>query len=196
MSYWGCAFKLARASTKTFGPWKAIPSVLAALALWFFSLKTMTEILPAIGAAVASYALCYAGDFIWKLLVVAPVSIYGETQKEITTLREDVSALKLPRRPPSDVVKLREIRSLLLECENRDLEFLKLLARRPEFKHDELKLACQGRGLSEAEFSAAYQKFKEFGLILHIPTSAIRQYNALQINPEYKPLLLELLYAE
>ena len=94
LPYWARARAFARANTKTFSPWKALPTVLAAGARWYFwSRTTVIETLQIIAAAVSTYLLCYLVDFLWKLMVVAPAAIDLENRNAANALQHTIDRL-------------------------------------------------------------------------------------------------------
>src|SRR5258708_5732023 len=161
MSYWAEARSLAKKNTKTFTPHKAIPSALATIAQWRgFHLQPMTRALVTVGTLVGAYVLLYALEFIWRLLIEAPVAIHGKNQLELVCLREKVSALEQPKRAPADLAKLRQIKSFLVEYEDQAVarNFLGLLAQRPEYEYGEFKAAIIRNGITEEQLASVYQR--------------------------------------
>src|SRR5712692_8420990 len=81
----------------------------------FFHLQPMTRALVTVGFLVGAYVL----EFVWRLFIQAPVAIHGKSQLELIGLREKVSSLEQTKRAPVDLAKLRQIKSILVECEDQ-----------------------------------------------------------------------------
>lgn len=199
MSYWAEARSWAKSNTKTFTPHKAIPSVLATIVQWgVFDLQPMTRALVTVGTLVGSYVLLYALEFIWRLLIEAPAAIHASGQLELANLYDKVSALEQPSRAPADAAKIRQIQSIFIGCgdEVAARRFLSLLVKRPEYEYGEFRLAIGKIGLTPNQFSSVLEASEQGHLVLRIKPTPMRQYNYLQVNPEYKSLLLEVLHSQ
>lgn len=94
--YWERARAFARENSKTFGPWKAIPSILTAILAgmlhrYLHLLWSPIDIIIVVGCGLVTYFLCYGVDFLWKLLVVAPVKLDAARTLEIDKLQKAIN---------------------------------------------------------------------------------------------------------
>lgn len=198
MPYWAEARSWAKDHTKTFTPLKAVPSVLASLGQWFFNLQPIMRVLATVGVLIASYGLLYLLEYAWNLFVRAPRAIYQGNQGELVNLRERLAIAEKPKRPAAELARLQQIESILEQCGYREaaVTFLRLLAERPEYEWGDFRARLEGAGVSRDLFGVLLPAMESGHLVLRIPPSPLRQFNALQINPEYKPMLLEILHGE
>ena len=199
MPYWAEARSWAKDHTKTFTPFKAGPSILATLAQWrLFNLQPMMRALVSAGTLIGSYLLLYLLEYAWNLFVKAPRAIYQENQGKLTGLRERLAVAERPKRPAAESARLQQIESTLDQCGYRGMAvtFLRLLAERPEYEWGDFRAKLEGAGVPHDLFGVLLPALERGHLVLRIPPSAMRPFNALQINPEYKSLLLEVLHNE
>jgi hypothetical protein len=77
--------------------WKAIPTVAGAAISLLLHLQRMLQVITTIAIAIGCYLLLYMGEFLWHLLVSAPVAITDGQQKEISRLNSKMAELKKHR---------------------------------------------------------------------------------------------------
>jgi hypothetical protein len=84
LAYWQRARTWAWRRTEIYSLWKALPPLVAALAQrWIFDLHPMSETLVIAATVLGGYVFLYALEFLWKMLVSAPVALDSERQQVI-----------------------------------------------------------------------------------------------------------------
>ncbi len=197
MSYWDRARPWASRRTTKFNWYKAIPSAIAGLAQGALKFQPMNRALIGIGVAVATYLILHAGEYLWNLLVLAPSALDHETATEISGLKARISELEQrPKKQPHEIAKLEEIASIV-ECgvdEALCRNFLQVLVKRQKDDYGRLRLELVELGMSSEDVVRICDRLARTPLVIRSNPTPLQHYTAIQVNPEYKDLLLEFLH--
>lgn len=132
MPYWKRARAWARDHTETYSLNKAAPAVVIALLQYLFSSGSVFQkTLISIGLILLSYLLLLALEFLWKMLIAAPVALDAEHAVNTTRLESKIrdldERLEAPKVPELERSRRDLVRSKLKDCTPDDFAVLKYI---------------------------------------------------------------------
>lgn len=162
-----------------------------------------------IGMIVGGYLLLYGLEFLWNLIVRAPVALDKERAAQIAELdrmkREgegqiealllENAGLKKPRKSVAEHIRFEQARVEFEKFEAHEQKFLMPLLMHEEVRYHDLKAQLMNSGFSEAQWSAVVRKAQDGSLVVRLEPSPVRSYNAFAVNPIFRDALLEVLHA-
>lgn len=143
MAYWQRARRFASEHSKMFALWKAIPAILSAVVSFILRLQIMQQALVTIITAIGCYLLLYGAEFLWRLLIQAPLVIEGERQNEIKQLNAQIESLS---RKPYDEAFERMVREKVQKASQPAKELLKFMLDHGEMDISHVRIATGNQG--------------------------------------------------
>jgi hypothetical protein len=132
MPYWKRARAWARDHAETYSLKKAAPAVVIALVQYLYSSGSVFQrTLISIGLILLSYLLLLALEFLWKMLIAAPVALDAEHAVDTTRLESKIrdldERLEAPKVPELERSRRDLVRSKLKDCTPDDFAVLKYI---------------------------------------------------------------------
>lgn len=201
-SYWKRAFRFSFGNTKTFHPIKVLPAILAAFArLYFGKGGPLKETILIVLASTGTYILCYVVDFLWKMLIVAPMRIDAEHIGTEAELRETIKALQSkPTRTNAEQHRYEQAKRALDELGLDAMTVLRHLRAHEELMFSGNSFPILPDGMNQINLRVALDNCARKHLVsvktVMRQTGAIYpiQDDTYQIAPGMKAALDELLY--
>ncbi len=129
MGYWHTAWSFAYKNSQKFAVWKVIPTVVGAAVSLLLHLQPIQQILSTVAIAAGCYAVLYALEFLWCLLIKAPVALDDERGKQVSALNEQIQALS---KNPFDQAQERLVRQKVSEVTEPMREALLYILHHPD----------------------------------------------------------------
>lgn len=197
MSYWKRARSWAWEHTETYSVKKAIPPLLAAVGQhWIFHLHPRNETSVIAATVLGGYVLLCALEFLWKLLVSAPVALYSEQGDKIAERERTIQALsEKPKRSTTDEHYYQEAQEIVSKLSTRAKQVMRHI-----WAHEKMLAAIPYKvpGLTSEEVRIVLEKE-----LATEPASRIIPYAVERtphrtpcwdITPIYRDALAELLH--